>query len=108
MLLHDVQDIEGKYGFLECKFRTILHGSSPAHTGHAVQRSATPRGFLLVLGPPFDARQLCGVALRGAAGVWPASTTDCTAASARGQTAVKRGRINGGKLILSLVYLSYN
>ena len=36
------------------------------------------------------------------------STTDCTAASARGQTTVKCGRINGGKLILSLIYLSYD
>ena len=61
-LLHDVRDIECKYGFLECKYRAILHGS----------------------------------------------TTDCTAASAHGQTTVKRGRINGGKQIISLIYLSYN
>ena len=51
-LLHDVRDIECKYGFLECKYRKILHRS----------------------------------------------TTDCTAVSARGQTTVKGGRINGGKL----------
>ena len=61
-LLDDVQDIERKYGFLECKYRAILHGS----------------------------------------------TTDCTTASARGQATVKRGRISGGKLILFLIYLSYN
>ena len=59
ILLHDLRDIECKYGFLERKHRAILHGS----------------------------------------------TTGCTAASARGQTTVKRGRINGGKLILSLIYL---
>ena len=51
ILLHDVQDIEGRNGFLECKYRAILHGS-----------------------------------------------TDCTAAT------VKGGRINGGKLINSLIY----
>ena len=28
ILLHDVQDIECKYGVLECKYRTILHGST--------------------------------------------------------------------------------
>ena len=56
--LHDVRDIECRYGFLECKYRAMLHGS----------------------------------------------TTDCTAVSASGQTTVKRDRINGGKLILSLVY----
>ena len=27
-LLHDVRDIECKYGFLECKYRTMLHGST--------------------------------------------------------------------------------
>ena len=32
------QDIECKYGFLECKYRSILHGSSRAHTGRAVPR----------------------------------------------------------------------
>ena len=42
-----------RYGFLECKYRAISHGS----------------------------------------------TTDCAAASARGQTTVKSSRINGGKLI---------
>ena len=62
MLLHNAQDIKYKYGFLECKYTAILHGS----------------------------------------------TTDCTAASARCQKTVKRGRINGGKLIISLIYLSYN
>ena len=55
VLLHDVRDIECKYGFLEYKYRTILHRS----------------------------------------------TADCTAASAHGQTTVKHGRINGGKLIIS-------
>ena len=49
-LLHNVWDIECKYGFLECKYRAILHGS-----------------------------------------------TDWTSVSARGQTTVKRGRINGEK-----------
>ena len=58
VLLHNVHDIECKYGFRECKYRTILHGS----------------------------------------------TTDCTAASACGQMIVKRGRKNGGKLILSMFY----
>ena len=47
-----------KYGFLECKYRTILHGS----------------------------------------------TIDCTAASARSNDTVKRGRINGGKTLLSLIF----
>ena len=27
-LLHDAQDIECKYGFLECKYTAILHGST--------------------------------------------------------------------------------
>ena len=54
-LLHDVQDIECKYGFSECKGRY------------------------------YTVQQL-------------------TAASACGETTVKRGRINGGKLILYLIY----
>ena len=61
-LLHDSRDIEYKYGFLECEYTAILHGS----------------------------------------------TTDCTAASARGYRrllTVQRGRINGGNLILSLIHL---
>ena len=33
------------------------------------------------------------------------STTNCTAASVRGETTVKHGRINGGKLIISLIFL---
>ena len=38
-------------------------------------------------------------------GILHRSTTDCTAASVRGEMTVKRGRINGGKLIISLSYL---
>ena len=57
-----MRDIKCKYEFLECKYRTILHGS----------------------------------------------TIDCTAASACGQTTVKRGRINGAKLICSLFCRTIN
>ena len=36
-LLHDAQDIECKYGVLECKYTAILHGST---TDTAVQLSS--------------------------------------------------------------------
>ena len=31
-LLHDVRDIKCKYGFLECEYRAILHGSATDYT----------------------------------------------------------------------------
>ena len=66
-LLHNAQDIECKYGFWECKYTAILHGS----VTDCCQQLSSARCYRRLL-------------------------------------TFKRGRINGGKLILSLIYLCNN